>query len=94
MSKPDIYGMIGKAEDRFEAAILIRALAAHHASVLRCYSIKARIHLVEEAELLAESLERDYCLGDPDCDDCNVPESDHPWRTWLKEKGYISNGGK
>ena len=85
MPKCDMLACIAKAGNRFEAAILVRALAAHLAATLHCHTAQQRIDTIERAERLAESLERDFALtedGEP------LPDHLIPWREWLARAGY------
>lgn len=85
MYRVDYLEQIRNARNRFEAATLVRANAAYLAARLYGYSDSDRLSIVESAERLAETLERDYSLdGDTPC-----PESQHPWKQWLVEAGYV-----
>jgi len=89
MTNRDFLDRIKNAKNRFEAADLVRAMACSHAATLRCYSAEERLSIVEQAEHLAEALERDF---DPED---YVPSEEgagrvHPYKRWLREWGYAT----
>lgn len=83
----DLYSKIINAKNRQEAAVLVRAFAAQTAARSYCYSLAERISIIEEAERLAISLERDYSIDG----DTLEPESQHPWKKWMYEAGFPMN---
>jgi hypothetical protein len=74
----DYLTKIRAVESPEEAATLIRAQACHNAVSLTCYDNAQRISIIEQAERLAETVER------PFDEDSGVK----PWIQWLREAGY------
>ena len=79
-----LMGQIIHAQTRFEAAVLVRALATQHA-VQTVGTDAERLEICIKAQQLAEALERDHITDDGDV---GVPEAKHPWREWLSDAGY------
>ena len=71
----DYLNAIKHARSPEKAALYVRALAALHAGTLVLSSNNERLAMVEQAEQLAQQLERPY-------------DGPKPWRKWLKEAGY------
>ena len=75
----ELLSQIRRAKTPLIAAIYIRALATHHAASLICNSDSDRISIIEKAEQLAQSLERDWDTSE---------DGPKPWRRWIAEAGY------
>lgn len=70
--------------DRYQAADLIRACAAHQVAHLPFYTDAERMQIVIGADRQACQLERDWLVHE-DSDEFMDP----PWQLWLKQWGYV-----
>ena len=86
--KNNYLGRIKTAKNRFEAADLVRAMACSHAASLYCYTPEQRVSIVEQAEQLAEALERHFDPEDYVLSAEGVGRV-HPWKRWLRDWGYV-----
>lgn len=82
MTSPGYFARIARAQDRAEAATLIRAHALRQVALLYTSHPLDRLHIAEEAEEQAEKLEREWVPGDDDA------PAEPPWREWLADWGY------
>jgi hypothetical protein len=80
MTDYDLMQKLKESKTRHEAALYVRAIACQNAASLYCYDDRERVSIVQKAESLARDLERDRFV--------DTPESQHPWRDWLKMAGY------
>ena len=92
MSIDHLMRRLTDCTDRFEAAVIIRAIGAENAAGLYCCSDASRLQVVADACATAAMLERDYCVSD--VDDTPIAESEHPWRDWLEQRGYPRPGNR